>query len=55
MWLLKVPMIHQSFLEEFVGQDASLRQSVCSFVDLYVNVAIKDFFLKLIMFNHVVG
>jgi hypothetical protein len=52
--LLEVPMMRQLFLEEFVGQDAGLWQSVHSFAGLHVNVAIKDFFLKLIMFDYVV-
>ncbi len=55
VWLLKVPMMRQSFLEEFVGQDAGLWQSVHSFADLHVIVAIKDYFLKLLMFNYVIG
>jgi hypothetical protein len=55
MWLLKVPMTRQSFLEEFVDQDAGLQQSIHSFADLHVNVVIKDFFLKLIMFDYVIG
>jgi hypothetical protein len=42
--LLEVPMMRQLFLDEFVGQDAGLRQSVHSFADIHVNVAIKDFF-----------
>ncbi len=55
MGLLKVPMMCQSFLKEFVGQDAGMQQSVHSFADPHVNVAIEDFFLKLIIFNYVVG
>jgi hypothetical protein len=53
--LLKVPMTRQLFLEEIVGQDAGLWQSVHSFTDLHVNVAMKNFFSKLMMFNHVAG
>jgi hypothetical protein len=50
-------MMCQSFLEEFVGQDAGLRQSIHSFADLHVNTAItiKDFLSKLIMINYVIG
>jgi hypothetical protein len=48
-------MMFQSFLEEFVGQDAGLRQSIHSFADLHVNVAIEDFFSKLIMFDYALG
>jgi hypothetical protein len=48
-------MTWQLILEKFVGQDACLRQSVHSFADLHVNVAIEDFISKLIMFDYVVG
>jgi hypothetical protein len=48
-------MTCQLFLEEFVGQDAGLWQAIHSLADLHVNVAIKDFFSKLIMFDYVVG
>jgi hypothetical protein len=55
MGVFEVPMMHQSFLEEFVGEDASLRQSIHSFADLHLNIAIKDLLLKLIMFDYVIG
>ncbi len=47
-------MTSQSFLEEFAGLNDGLQQSIYSFADLHVNIAIEDFFSKLIMFNYVV-
>ena len=53
VWKLVVSMLGKTFLEELVGKDSGLWETIHSFPDLHVNIPIEDLALKFVMCDDV--